>query len=133
MTRSAKLTRTRNLVLAVLLGVAGFGLGCAQKTVNDVLADPGRYARKEISIQGDVVESFSVAGHGFYRIEDPTGKLWVFSNRGVPRKGASVKVKGRIHDGFDLSSLDGFLNLPAPIRERIETGLLMVESSHKAT
>ena len=121
---------TKWLLLASLIAVVG--LGCAQKTVNDVLADPSRYARKDISLEGQVVESFSVAGHGFYRIEDPTGRLWVFSNQGVPRKGAKVRVKGRIHDGFDLTSLEGFLKLPEPIKERIETGLLMVESSHKA-
>lgn len=109
------------------------GSGCATKKVNDVLADPSRYAQKEIKLQGNVVESFSVAGKGFYRIEDPTGRLWVFSARGVPRKGASVRVKGRIHDGFDLTSLGGFVNLPDPIQERIESGLLMVESSHRAS
>ena len=83
-------------------------------------------------LRGDVVESYSVAGHGFYRIEDPTGKLWVFSNKGVPRKGSYVKVKGKIHDGFDLTSMGGFIKLPEPIQERIESGILMVERSHKA-
>jgi hypothetical protein len=117
--------------IAATLVIAG--AGCAQKTVNDVLADPSRYAQKTIKLEGNVVESFSVAGKGFYRIEDPTGRLWVFSARGVPRKGATVRVKGRIHDGFDLTSLGGFIDLPDPIQERIETGLLMVESSHRAS
>ena len=116
-----------SLVVLALAGAA-----CAQKTVNHVLADPARYANKEISLSGRVVESVSVAGKGFYRLEDPTGRLWVFSQRGVPRKGATVKVKGKIHDGFDISAFDSVLNLPEPIRERIENGLLMVESSHKA-
>lgn len=114
------------------LALSAVGLGCATTTVNDVLADPSRYARKEISLEGRVVESFSVVGRGFYRIEDATGKLWVFSLEGVPRKGASVRVKGRVHDGFDLTSLGGFLDLPEPIQERIENGLLLVESSHEA-
>jgi hypothetical protein len=111
--------------------LAGAGLSCTQ-TVNHVLADPARYAHKNISLSGRVVESVSVAGKGFYRLEDPTGRLWIFSTRGVPRKGASVKVKGKIHDGFDISAFGGVLDLPAPIRERIESGLLMVESSHRA-
>lgn len=112
---------------------AGTAAGCAQKTVNDVLADPGRYAHREIAIKGRVLESFSVAGNGFYRVEDATGRLWIFSRKGVPRKGASVRVKGKIRDGFDLSSISGFLDLPAPIQERIESGILMIESSHKAS
>jgi hypothetical protein len=123
----------RGLIWVLGTILAGSVAGCAQKTVNDVLADPGRYAREDIAIKGRVVESFSVAGKGFYRVEDPTGKLWIFSARGVPRKGASVKVKGKIRDGFDLSSISGFLDLPAPIQERIESGILMIESSHKAS
>jgi hypothetical protein len=43
-----------------------------------------------------------------------------------------VKVKGKIHDGFDIGAFGSVLDLPEPIRERIESGLLMVESSHKA-
>ena len=100
--------------------------------MNHVLADPARYAHQEVFLSGRVVESLSVAGKGFYRLEDPTGRLWVFSARGVPRKGATVKVKGKIHDGFDISSFGPVLEIPEPIRERIESGLLMVESSHKA-
>ena len=107
-------------------------MGCAQKTVNDVMAAPHRYRNKTVSLQGEVVESFSVAGHGFYRLDDATGRLWIFSQKGVPRKGARVSVKGKIHDGFDLTSVTDFVKLPEPIRERIETGLLMIESSHKA-
>ena len=124
------MTKTWKRWLAVL-AFAGASAGCT-KSVNNVLADPARYANREVSLAGRVVESVSVAGKGFYRLEDPTGRLWVFSARGVPRKGATVKVKGRIRDGFDISAFDNVLKLPVPIRERIETGLLMVESSHRA-
>lgn len=125
------MTKTWTRWLAVL-ALSGAAAACAPKTVNHVLADPARYAHKEVFLSGRVVESLSVAGKGFYRLEDPTGRLWVFSARGVPRKGATVKVKGKIHDGFDISSFGSVLEIPEPIRERIETGLLMVESSHKA-
>ncbi len=121
-------TWTRWIVAVASLASAA----CAQKTVNDVLADPGRYANKDVSLSGRVVESYSIAGKGFYCVEDSTGRLWVFSSKGVPRKGAGVTVKGKIHDGFDISSLGDVITLPEPIRERIENGLLMVESSHKA-
>lgn len=107
--------------------------GCASKRINDVLADPARYANKNVKLTGDVVESYSIAGRGFYRIEDTTGRLWIFSDKGVPRKGARVSVKGKIKDGFDLGALlGGVIKIPDPVKERIETGLLMIESSHKA-
>ena len=121
------------VALGAALVVALAFAGCAQKTVNDVMADPSRYADRSITLKGEVVESYSVAGNGFYRLEDTTGKLWIFSTRGVPRKGAYVQVKGKVKDGFDLTSVADFFTLPEPIRERIESGLLLVESSHKAS
>ena len=124
---------SKQLALGVALLVALAVTGCAQKTVNDVMADPARYADRSITLKGEVVESYSVAGNGFYRLEDPTGRLWIFSTKGVPRKGAYVQVKGRIKDGFDLTSAGDFLSLPEPIRERIESGLLLLEISHKAS
>ena len=99
--------------------------GCEQKTINEILADPSRYANKEVTVVGTVTRSGSVLGTGGYEIEDGTGKLFVFSNKGVPREGAKVAVKGTIRDGYNLGSL---IKLPDPFR----SGLLMLESSHKA-
>ena len=125
-------TRVTDFLIAASL-VAGLA-GCASKRINDVLADPARYANKNVTLTGDVVESYSITGRGFYRIEDGTGRLWIFSDKGVPRKGARVSVKGKIKDGFDLGAfLGGVIKLPDPVKERIETGLLMIESSHKAS
>ena len=128
MKRSLSVWLKKAAVLVVLAGA----FGCAQKTINDVLADPYRYRNQNVSLAGYVVESFSVTGKGFYRIEDSTGRLWVFSSRGVPRKGARVTVSGRIYDGFDITSLGDFVKLPGAIKERIESGLLLLEDSHKA-
>ena len=123
--------RLRSSVSIAAVVLVGLLAGCAPKTVNHVLADPHRYAHKEITLKGRIVESASIAGRGFYRLEDPTGRLWVFSTRGVPRKGAHVQVKGRIYDAFDISSLP-VPGIPEALRERVESGLLMVESSHRA-
>jgi hypothetical protein len=74
-----------------------------------------------------VVDSYSVANRGAYRIGDETGQLWVVSDRGAPRKGAHVTVKGTIREGFNFGGLGDRINLPAGL-----SGLVMVESSHKA-
>jgi hypothetical protein len=50
------------------------------------------------------------------------------SDRGVPRKGARVVVKGTIRDGFSLGSFGDRVKLPPAIG----SGLLIMESSHKA-
>jgi hypothetical protein len=115
-------------VPAALLA-AGLGLalaGCATKRINDILADPSRYANEDVTIKGDVTQSVSVLGHGTYKIEDGTGSLWVVSKKGVPRKGARVEVTGKIRDVADLGSV---LKLP----DVVGSGLVMTESKHKAS
>jgi len=51
----------------------------------------------------------------------------VVSDRGTPRKGARVTVKGTIREGFNLGSLGDQINLPG-----VGVGLMLMESSHKA-
>jgi hypothetical protein len=99
--------------------------GCDQKTVNEIKADPSRYANREVAVAGTVVRSFSVLGKGAYEIDDGTGKLWVVSEAGVPREGAKIVIKGTIRDAYNLSS---FIKLPEPV----SSGLVMIERSHKA-
>ena len=101
---------------------------CAAKTINRVLADPGRYRDHEVRLSGAVVDSYSLGNRGAYRIDDETGQLWVVSETGTPRTGARVTVTGRIREGFNLGSLGDRLNLPPGIN----SGLVLMESSHKA-
>jgi len=114
--------------LAVLAVAAMVSAACAAKSVNQILADPGRYRDREVTVSGAVVDSFSFANRGVYRIDDSTGALWVVSDKGVPRKGARVTVKGTIREGFNLGSLGDRITLPPGVG----SGLVMVESSHKA-
>ncbi len=120
-----KMTLGRAAVLISLASMILLLAACQEKTINQILADPQRYANHEVGIVGNVVQSYSVLGKGAYQVDDGTGKIWVVSDKGVPRKGARVGVKGKIRDGFDLGSL---VKLP----EAISTGLVMIESQHKA-
>ena len=88
------------------------------------MADPSRYANKEVAVVGNVTRSVSVLGRGAYEVEDGTGRLWVVSQTGVPRQGARIVVKGKVRDAYDLT----LFNLPEPM----SSGLVLVEISHKA-
>lgn len=122
MTRILK-TLAAVALLVVIVGAAG----CAT-TINHVLADPSRYRNRDVKISGAVRDSYSVADRGVYRIEDRTGELWVVSTRGVPREGARVTVHGTVRDGFNLGSIGD----PLPLPRSISSGLVLMESSHKA-
>jgi hypothetical protein len=115
----------RTAVTLFLVSIVLFLAACERKTINQILAEPHRYANREVGIEGHVVDSYSVLGRGVYRVDDGTGKLWIVSDKGVPRKGSRVGVKGKIQDGFDLGSL---VKLP----ETVSSGLVMIEHSHRA-
>jgi hypothetical protein len=113
--------------MAILAGSALGSAACASMTINQVLADPSRYRTREVRLSGAVVDSYSLANRGVYRIDDETGQLWVVSDKGTPRKGARVTVKGTIREGFNLGSLGDQIKLPG-----IGVGLVLMESSHTA-
>jgi hypothetical protein len=105
-----------------------FQAGCAVKSINRIMADPHRYANREVGVRGEVIESYSVVGRGAYRLDDGTGRLWVVSEKGVPRKGAKVVTRGKIRDGYNLGDLGTLIKLP----ERFQNVLVLVERKHKA-
>jgi hypothetical protein len=121
------LRRARRATLFVLAGALGLSsLGCARTTVARILAEPQKYTRQgDVGLRGDVLESVSLLGHGAYKLDDGTGTIWVVSNKGVPRRGARVKVSGRVRDVVDIGTL---FKLP----EQIGSGLVMQEKSHRA-
>ncbi|MDT5063732.1 MAG: hypothetical protein QOH63_4191 [Acidobacteriota bacterium] len=73
---------------------------CPQReSISKIMADPGRYRNKEVSIVGRVTDSYGVLGQGTYEIDDGTGRLWVATRRGVPSRGSHVGARGRILSG----------------------------------
>ena len=98
------MTRTRITLFCASLLIAGTLLltGCPpRESIAKINRDPGRYAGKEVTIAGRVVDSFGALGTGIFEIDDGTGTMWVFSERyGVPGAGAKVAVIGRVEQGF---------------------------------
>lgn len=116
-----KAGRAAAVALVMALGSALVGCGT---TINHILAEPGRYADRDVTLKGEVVKSSSVLGRGAYMIDDGTGTIWVVTKRGTPRRGARVKVQGRVRD---VVNLGGVLELPP----EVGSGLVMVERSHR--
>lgn len=72
-------------------------------TIGEINSNPGKYAGKEIGVQGNVVQTAGFLGTGGYEIDDSTGKIWILSQGfGVPGKGAHVKVVGTLIQGASL-------------------------------
>jgi hypothetical protein len=120
-----KTIHVRRAALALACAFGVLAAGCATTNVARLLAEPQRFANHNVGLSGDVVESVSLLGNGAYKLDDGTGTIWVVSRHGVPRRGARVRVKGRVRDVVDVSTL---FKLP----EQIGSGLVMVEDSHRA-
>jgi hypothetical protein len=89
------------LALACTLAVAA----CEKTTINKIIADPDRFRGKEVGVVGTVTDSYGVPFvGGAYEIDDGTGKIWVVSRSGAPRKGSRVGAKGRVHSGLTWGS-----------------------------
>jgi hypothetical protein len=85
------------LALAVLAGCR------TSTTISDINRDPARYSGKEITISGQVSDSFGGLGNGVFAVDDGTGRIWVFSqNFGVPADGGKVTVTGQVQQGFSF-------------------------------
>jgi hypothetical protein len=111
---------------AVAVVVAAAAAACASSaSINKILAEPHRYANREVTVHGTVRESASVLGRGAYQIEDDGQTLWVVSSHGVPRKDARVSVTGTVKDAFDIG---GIVKLP----EAASRGLVLIEKDHRA-
>ena len=86
------------MAVTVLSMVALVSMACASTHINRILADPSHYGDRQVRVSGSVVDSYSFANRGAYRLGDESGQLWVVSDRGVPRKGARVTVQGTIRE-----------------------------------
>jgi hypothetical protein len=91
------------IFFVLIVGLAGLLLaGCPpRESIAKINQDPGRFAGKQISIAGQVTDSFGAVGTGVFQLDDGTGSMWVFSkNYGVPGSGAKLAVTGHIQQGF---------------------------------
>ena len=95
-------TCTTLFLLALIVAATLLLAGCPPRvSIADINRDPGRYADKEISIAGRVVDSFGALGSGVFEIDDGTGTMWVFSEHyGTPGSNAKVAVVGRVEQAF---------------------------------
>jgi hypothetical protein len=122
---SADRLRARTTQIAtLLLAVSVFASACGGTSIRKVTADPSKYRNEEVKVSGEVVDSYSIGSRGIYHIDDGSGRLWVYSDNGVPRKGAQVSVWGTIREAINLGPLNNLVKIPAD-------AIILVERQHR--
>lgn len=97
--------RTRLLLTSVLFAGILLLVACPpRESIAKINRDPGRYAGKEVTIAGRVVDSYGALGRGAFLVDDHTGSMWVVAGHyGVPGTGAKVAVTGYVEQGFTMA------------------------------
>ncbi len=88
--------------LTILLAAAILLAGCAPVTIGRINADPSHFRNRTVRITGTVTNSVGLMGKGGYQLEDPTGRIYVISGKGVPSRGSKVTVTGRVAPGAEV-------------------------------
>jgi hypothetical protein len=98
----------RSFLSVLIAASALLALGCPDRTrIGDIEANPSRYQNKEVVIAGTVKDSYGInipgtqMRGGAYKVDDGSGAIWIFTEEGVPTKGAQVGVKGIIGSGVN--------------------------------
>jgi len=78
--------------------------GCPPRvSIEKLNRDPGRYAGREVTIAGRVVDSYGALGRGVFQVDGGTGTMGVIAGQyGIPGAGAKLAVSGHVEQGFSL-------------------------------
>jgi hypothetical protein len=76
--------------------------GCGTMRIGRILQDPARYSNRNVTVEGNVTNVVGAVVAGVYQVDDGTGKIYVLSSRGVPTRGARVKVNGTVTPGINV-------------------------------
>jgi hypothetical protein len=98
----------------LIISFLSCGIGTTK--IGDIGGHPGDYADKEVTISGEVTETFSLFVVKYFVIRDNSGEISVVTERPLPAKGEQIKVRGTVKETFSFGT---------------KTALVLVETSEK--
>lgn len=87
------------IVVVILLSSCRFISGTS---IKDILDNPREYNGKELTVKGQVTDTFSLIVVKYFTIKDNTGEITVVTDKPLPKKGTTIKVKGKVQEAFSL-------------------------------
>jgi aspartyl/asparaginyl-tRNA synthetase len=103
-----------SLSFIVVLSIASCGIGTTK--IVDITGHPRDYAGKEVTVSGEVTETFSLFVVRYFILRDTTGEITVVTDRPLPAKGKKIKVKGVVKEAVSIGT---------------KTSLVLVEGTEK--
>ena len=88
------------LLCCMFWGLAACGV--SSTPVSEILQKPRAYEGKQVTISGNVVETFSLVVLKYFMVRDATGEIAVVTQRPLPKKGEHIEVQGRVQEAFSI-------------------------------
>ncbi|MCL5808197.1 MAG: hypothetical protein M1418_06580 [Deltaproteobacteria bacterium] len=109
----------RSLCAHFLLATLLFFSGCSgtwldsPASIKDVLDKPRDYEGRIVMISGEVTDVFSLFVVKSFSVRDKTGEIIVVTKRILPKKGETIKVRGKVVDAFSFGdkSITAFVEI----------------------
>lgn len=71
--------------------------------IKNILENPRQFSGKDLQIKGQVVEIFSFIVVKYFVVQDKTGEIAVVTHKPLPKKGETIKVKGKVEEAFSIA------------------------------
>ena len=78
--------------------------GLMSTKIADIRNNPRHYADKEVTVSGEVTETFSLVVVKYFTLRDNTGDITIVTQRPLPKEGERLKVKGTVRETFSIGS-----------------------------
>lgn len=91
-------------VMVCVLIIVSISCGIGTTKIDDIISHPRDYAGKEVTISGEVTETFSLIFVKYFVVRDNSGEISVVTDRPLPAKGEKIKVKGNVKEAFSLGT-----------------------------
>jgi hypothetical protein len=84
--------------------------------IGDIANHPRDYADKEVSIFGEVTETFSLLVVKYFILRDSTGEITVITERPLPAKGEKIKITGTVKEAFSIGPNTSLVIVEGPAK-----------------
>ena len=84
--------------------------GCIDGTteIREIRSNPDKYLGSECLVKGYVTRTLDVpfTSKDYFKINDGTDEIWIFTDRGIPPENVRVKVKGVFERAISVLSIE---------------------------
>lgn len=71
-------------------------------SIKDIIDHPRDFAGKQVQVQGEVKNVFSLIVVKYFTLDDGTGSITVVTEKPLPAKGERLTVNGKVEEAFSL-------------------------------